>query len=127
MLKTKEKISYKELSENLDQFIGSMEFFAVPYSGLVFTEGVKYFAETCECFWLIDHLAYNLRRLHKELGSLFIDIEVNKRHTVHITVREDKDMPIVYNRKIHDVCEIIPIGSYRIWLLDNTLLLPSEY
>ena len=124
---TKEKISYEELSQNLDMFIGSMEFYPIAFTPLVFTEGVNYFAKTCECYWLIDHLGYNLFKLHRKVGALFIDIEVNRRHTVHITVREDKDMPILYNHKIHDTCEIIPIGSYRIWLFNDTLLLPSEY
>ena len=116
MATTKEKISYEEFSQNLDMFIGSMKFYPIPFTPLVFTEGVNYFAKTCECYWLIDHL-----------GALFINLKVNKRHRVHIEVKEDSEKPILYKNKIHDVCEIIPIGEYTIWLINDTLLLPNEY
>ena len=124
---TKEKISYEEFSNNLDRFIGSEHFYPIAFSPLVFTEGIKYFAETCECFWLIDLIGHGLKRLHRELGYLFIDIEVNKRHTVHITVRQDRDMPVVFDKKQRDLCKIIPVGTYRLYLMNDTLLLPSEY
>lgn len=124
---TKEKISYEELSNNLDRFIGSEHFYPIAFSPLVFTEGIKYFAETCECFWLIDLIGHGLKRLHRELGYLFIDIEVNKRHTVHVTVRQDSGMPVVFEKKQRDLCKIIPVGTYRLYLMNDTLLLPSEY
>ena len=127
MTTKEEKLSYEEFTSKLDQFIGSMKFFQVPFTPVVFTEGIKYFADTCECYWLIDLIVYNLVKMHKELGALFVDIEVNKRHTVHITVRQDKDMPIAFEKKQRDICGIIPVGKYRMWLLNYTLLLPSEY
>lgn len=121
------ELSYEDLSSNLDRFIGSMEFYKVGLTPIVATEGVKYFADSCQCYWLLDILCYGLFKLHQELGYLFIDIEVNKRHTVHITVRQDEGMPVVFEKKQRDICELIPVGTYRIWLMDNTLLLPSEY
>ena len=124
---TTEKISYKELTENLDQHIGSEHFYPIAFTPLVFTDGIRYFAETCECFWLIDLIGLGLNRIHYSLGALFIDIEVNKRHTVHITVRQDKDMPIVFDKKQKDYCGIIPVGTYKFYLMNDTLLLPSEY
>jgi len=124
---TKTKLSYKEFTENLEQYIGSMQYFKLNFTPIVATEGIKYFADTCECYWLIDEICYGLVKLHRELGYLFIDIEVNKRHTVHITVRQDANQPIVFNKKIKDVCELIPTGSYRFYLMNNTLLLPTEY
>ena len=124
---TKEKISYEELSQNLDMFIGSMQYFPIAFTPLVFTEGVNYFAKTCECYWLIDHWGYNLYKLDRKVGALFIDLRVTKKHRVHIEVREDCSKPILYKDKVHDVCELIPIGSYKIWLINDTLLLPNEY
>ena len=100
---TAEKISYEDFSNNLDCFIGSQHFYPIAFTRMIFTEGIKYFAETCECFWLIDLIGYNLYRMHQELGYLFIDIEVNKRHTVHITVRQDSGMPVVFEKKQKDL------------------------
>lgn len=127
MVKSNAKLSYEEFNKKLNTFIGSEQLFKPSLVPIIITEGVKYFADTCECYWLLDDLTINLFRLHQQLGYLFIDIEVNKRHTVHITVREDKDMPIVYDKKIRDLCKLIPVGNYRIWLMNNVLLLPSEY
>ena len=124
---TKEKLSYQDFTNNLEQHIGSMEFYRLGLMPIVATEGIKYFADTCECYWLLDLITINLYRLHQQLGYLFIDIEVNKRHTVTITARQDSGMPIVFQKKQRDLCGIIPVGSYRMWLMNNTLLLPSEY
>lgn len=126
-MKQNTKLTYKELQENLQGFYGTEHYYKVGLTPIVITDGVKYFADTCECYWLLDILCYNLFKKHQELGALFIDIEVNKRGTCHITVREDKDMPIIFEKKQRDICNIIPSGNYRIWLMNNVLLLPSEY
>ena len=124
---TEAKLTYEELQKNFESFYGTQGYYRLGLVPIVATDGVKYFADTCECYWLLDDIAINLYRKHKELGSLFIDIDVNKRHTVHITVRQDEGMPIVYDKKIRDLCGIIPSGHYSIWLMDNVLLLPNEY
>ena len=124
---TTQKLTYEELKNNLEQFIGSEQFFKVSLAPVIATEGVKYFADTCECYWLLDLIILGLFRLHQQLGYLFIDIDVNKRGTVHIVARQDEGMPIVFEKKQRDLCKRIPVGSYKIWLMNNTLLLPSEY
>lgn len=121
------KITYKTLKENLDQFYSTEHYYKIGLTPILATDGVKYFAETCECFWLLDLITYNIFKLHQELGALFIDIEVNKRGTVHIIARQDSNMPIVFEKKQKDICKVIPTGSYKIWLMNNVLLLPSEY
>ena len=124
---TKEKLTYENFSTSLEQFIGSMKFYKLGLTPIIATEGIKYFADTCECYWLMDEICLGLYKLHNQLGYLFIDIEVNKRHTVHITVRQDRDEPIVFEKKIRDMCKIIPVGKYLFYLMNNTLLLPTEY
>lgn len=124
---TETKLTYEEFTNNLEQHIGTQKYYRLGLTPIVATDGIKYFAETCSCFWLLDDITINLFKKHQELGWLFVDIEVNKRHTVHITARQDKDMPVVYDKKIRDLCKLIPVGKYSIWLMDNVLLLPSEY
>lgn len=124
---TTEKLSHEEFTNNLEQFIGSMHFYPIAFTPLIFTDGIRYFAETCECFWLVDLIGYGLYKVHKQLGTLFIDIEVNKRHTVHITARQDSGMPVIFEKKQKDICKVIPIGTYKFYLMNGTLLLPSEY
>lgn len=124
---TKEKLTYEEFKSSLEQFYGTEHYYKLGLTPIIATDGIKYFADTCECYWLLDLITYNVFPVHQKLGCLFIDIEVNKRHTVHITVREDSDMPIVFEKKQRDICEVIPVGKYKFYLMDNVLLLPSEY
>ena len=124
---TETKLSYEDFTNKLEQFYGTEQYHRIGLTPIVATDGVKYFAETCSCFWLLDDITINLFKKHQELGCLFIDIEVNKRHTVHITVREDSGEPVIYDKKIKDVCEYIPVGNYKFYLMNNVLLLPSEY
>ena len=130
---TKTKLTYDEFTNNLEQHIGSTKFYHLNLTSIIATEGIKYFADTCECYWLFDEICHETMLLWlknknpEQYNCLFAEIEVNKRHTVHITVREDRDLPIVIDKKIHDVCELIPVGKYMVYLINNTLLLPSEY
>ena len=127
MTATANKLNYTELTNNLQQFYGTGYYHKIGFTPIVATDGVVYFAEKCECFWLLDLITLNLFRTHQQMGALFLDIEVNKRHVVTITARQDKDMPVVWQKKQRDLCAIIPVGTYKIWLMDNVLLLPSEY
>lgn len=125
---TKTKISYDELKSNLEQHIMSENYYKLsPFTPIVATDGVKYFADTCECYWLLDLICFNIYKLHRELGTLFIHVDVNKRGTCHITVDEDLGEPILFEKKQRDLCQIIPVGKYEFYLIDNVLLLPSEY
>ena len=124
---TKTKLKYAELQANLEQFYGTEHYYKLGLTPILATDGVKYFADTCECYWLLDEICYGLYKLHQQLGALFIDIKAKKSHSIHITVREDKDMPIIFEKNIRDICKLIPIGNYRMWLMNNVLLLPSEY
>lgn len=121
------RLKYIDLKNSLDQFYGTEHYYKVGLTPIVATEGVKYFADTCECYWLLDEICYGLYKPHQQLGALFLDIEAKKSHSIHIIARQDEGMPIVFEKKVHDICRLIPVGSYKIWLMDNVLLLPSEY
>lgn len=123
----KKKLKYAELQANLEQFYGTENYYKLGLTPIIATDGVKYFADTCECYWLLDEICYGLFKKHQELGALFIDIEAKKSHSIHIVAREDKDMPIIFEKSIRDICKVIPVGTYKIWLINNVLLLPSEY
>ena len=124
---TATKLSYEEFKNNLENFYGTEKYYRLGIVPIVCTEGIKYFADTCECYWLLDEITIGLYRLHQQLGYLFVNIEVNKRHTVIITVRQDEGTPIVFQKKIGDKCKLIPTGTYMFYLMNNVLLLPDEY
>ena len=124
---TETKLSYEDFTNKLGQFYGTEQYHRIGLTPIVATDGIVFFAKTCSCFWLLDDITINLFQKHQQMTCLFIDIEVNKRHTVHIMARQDEGMPIVYDKKIKDVCEYIPAGNYKFYLMNNVLLLPSEY
>ena len=123
--------SYEELQENLEQHYCSEKFYRVnPYISTVITEGVKYLCDKGSCYWLIDHILFNGGyELSKSYGFLIIYITVNKRGTCNIVIKEDsgEDMPVLLNKKVKDICKLIPSGEYKLYFIDNVILLPSEY
>lgn len=121
------KLSYEEFKTSLEQFIGTEKYYKVGFTPIVCTDGIKYFADTCECYWLLDTITYKLYKKHQQLGYLFIEIKSNRKRFVHIIARQDKDRPIVFKCKQKDTCKTIPVGTYMFYLMNNVLLLPDEY
>lgn len=46
-------ITAKELENQLGQFIGAERYYRLPLPKLIYTEGVKFFAEKAGCHWLL--------------------------------------------------------------------------
>jgi hypothetical protein len=40
--------------KNLDQFTGGDTYYVNPIGRLRYTEGIKYLADSADCYWLID-------------------------------------------------------------------------
>ena len=123
-------LTYEELHSELNNFYGSMAYYkANIFSNIVITEGVRYFCDTCECYWLLDEaIIYALRDLGKKYSFLIVEFKVtNKRGTTYIEVREDNSEPLLFKRRTKDLLHKIPIGEYKFYLIDNVMLLPSEY
>ena len=122
---------YAELKDNLSMHMGTEKYYKVsPFVPTVITDGVKYFCDKCECYWLIEHMLFNgLCNINKEYGFLVITVNVNKRGTCHVVAKEDtgEDMPVLYSKKVKDLCKLIPSGEYKFYLIDQVMLLPSEY
>jgi hypothetical protein len=121
-------------SEELNQFIGSEQFFRHWGScKLVYTEGVKYLAERAECFWLIDEIALALfPKLLKEYvdGFYKINFTVNADNSADITIDDGNnniylmhkinwtDFPVLEEPLVFYLCE----SDHQ-----YCLMLPSEY
>ena len=125
-----EPFTQEQLKAELSNFYGSMCYYkANIFSNIVITEGVRYFCDICECYWLLDEaIIYALRDLGKKYSFLIIEFKVtNKRGTTYIEVKEDSGEPLLFKRRTKDLCKKIPIGEYKFYLIDNVMLLPSEY
>jgi hypothetical protein len=111
----------------LAQFTGSEHFFRHPLvRDVIYTEGIRYVAETAEAYWLIDEivLAYrsqaNLR--HEEFQKWELSVSADLSATL---ICDDGNGCRLYVRVI-DRTDFSASGV-SFYLCDNTLLLPSEY
>ena len=123
-------LTYEELHSELNNFYGSMAYYkANIFSNIVITEGVRYFCDICECYWLLDEaIIYALRELSKKYSFLIVEFKVtNKRGTTYIEVKEDSNTELLFKRRTKDLLNKIPMGEYKFYLIDNVMLLPSEY
>ncbi len=114
------------LKRELQQFTGSETFYRNPlFSKFTYTEGVKFLAEKAGAYWLLDHIF-----IHHTLPALkgqhfqTWKIKAAENKTAIITVEDGNDnqltsFPLPYTD--------FPLEEFTLWLVDNTLMLPSEY
>ncbi|MBO7732197.1 MAG: hypothetical protein J6S67_06585 [Methanobrevibacter sp.] len=125
-----EPFTEEQLKSELANFYCSESYYkANIFSNIVITEGVRYFCDICSCYWLLDEaIIYALRELGKKYSFLIVEFKVtNKRGTTYIEVKEDSNTELLFRRRTKDLLHKIPIGEYKFYLIDNVMLLPSEY
>lgn len=113
------------LKAELRQFTGSEIFYQNPlFKGYIYTEGVKHLAERAEAYWLIDYVfSHQLdpKRVVQPFQSWEMLVEDN-RATVMV---EDGNKNKIGSFTIGYTD--FPLEKITLWLVDKTLLLPSEY
>lgn len=117
-MKTKE-----EILNTLPCFTGTEHYYKHPF-GIKFTDGVKYLADECQCYWLLDIVA-----------SYQFDTNVkNEFQVFKLRVNEDKTALIEISDGNHNVLATqdleftdFPLERIELWCIDNVCILPSEY
>ena len=125
------QISPYELRNNLETFTGTEMFYKIPLLKTRFTDGIKYLADTANCFWLVTDTSVIAKSLMNR--SYFITIDFKK-------LSEDMQDAIGYEAIIEygdgngNVLEThryhstdFPLDNLRLFFTDGTLMLPSEY
>ena len=120
-----------EIKEGLQHFHGSEMFFQIPLIRTRFTNGIKYLADVANCFWLVTDTSVIAKSLMNK--SYFITIDF-KRLTedeqeefgceAFITYGDGNDNILEKHR--YNVTDF-PLDEIRLFFVDNTLMLPSEY
>ena len=114
------------LSADLKMFTGTEQWFRHPLSSnFLYTDGVKFFAEHCGggAYWFLDILATELADLQEKEEFMSITLNVVDR-SAKITA-DDGNGNVLWTRTIDftDAEE----GTWKFFLTNNVLLLPSEY
>ena len=109
------------MSIDLSGFHGTEQYYAHAFGRMVFTDGVRYFAEEAGALWFLDIVATEIIRLREA----FIHIRLNVAERKAAATADDGNDRILWRKRIPFTdC---PPGEYRFYLVDWVLLLPSEY
>ena len=93
---------------------------------ILYTDGVRYVADTAGAYWLLDELAL-AQQFIPQVNAVSFQLwrlTVKPDHTA-ILACEDGDGHPVYCREIP--WTDFPLPELRLYVTDNTILLPSEY
>ena len=121
MLKVKEEI--KNLNDHFTGFYGTETYYK-HWTKRVYTDGIKEMAERFKAYWLID-VVFSYQ--DKKIGSIPFQVwEITSTgDKATVEMKEDTDQPILVSQKIGFTD--FPEGMLKMYLIDNVLLLPSEY
>lgn len=121
----------KRLENDLGSFYGSETIYKIPLLGTFYTEGIKYLAETAECFWLVTDVSVIAKSLKGRSSFVTIDVQTLSCEEKDLVGYEaiihygDGNDHILETQKYH--LTDFPLERLRLFFVDNTLLLPSEY
>lgn len=109
---------------DLDQFTGTEKYYKHMF-GIKYTDGVMYLANNAKAFWLIDLVAsYQGKHKNKPFQVWKLEVDTEKNSAI-ATMREDTNSPVLVSQRIGYTD--FPLPEIKLYLIDNVLLLPSEY
>jgi hypothetical protein len=115
-----------ELRSTLRSFIGTTEYHR-HWSGMRFTDGVKFLADTANAYWLLDVIA-------SWQPKALLDPALQEFQLWELFVKPDRSARIVCSRDSEDKAfqqEIeytdFALDYVRLYVEDSVILLPSEH
>ena len=125
------KIQVNKIKEELQQFIGTEMYFRIPLIGTRFTDGLKYLADAADCFWLITDASVIAKCLTNRSHFITIDF---KRLSKEEQFEKQCEAIISYSDGNENLLEAhrynvtdFPLDELRLYFVNDTLMLPSEY
>jgi len=111
------------LEQELQQFTGTEQYyFNSMYKWMNYTDGVKFLAERAGAYWLLDIIGTELKQFNDDFQIIELEVANNK---AVITSKRDTNEPNLWDRNIEFTD--FPEGTWKFYLIDGVLLLPSEY
>ncbi len=117
----------QKLKMNLQRFSGTDHWYKHQLSPLTYTDGVKYLAETAQCYWLIDIVASlyaHPSKLMQKQEFLTIKLIVNPESNNAVFTADDGNDTILYTQ--HIPFTDFPLEKIVLFCINGVLLLPSE-
>lgn len=112
----------EQLQHELRHFTGTEHYHLHPFN-LLMTDGAKYFADKAGAYWLMDIIATQpeIREQAKEFAAVDLIVADSEADLIATDGNDNE----VYRRHI-DFTDC-PDGTWRFFVIDNVVLLPSEY
>ena len=117
-------IQKQQFLSELQQFHCTTQYYQHPFY-IVFTDGVKFVADKCGAFWLLDLISswQSDPKVAKESFQVF-KLKVNPDQSARVTIEDGNDNIIAYQDIEYTD---FPIEEMIIWCIDHVVLLPGEY
>ena len=120
-----------EIKEGLQHFHGSEMFYSIPLIRTRFTDGLKYLANVADCFWLVTDTSVIAKSLMNRSEFITIDF---KRLSEEKQDYSGYEAEIIYSDGNNNVLTKqgyhstdFPLDELRLFFVNDTLMLPSEY
>jgi hypothetical protein len=125
--KQKEEIMVSENFElDLSYFYGTEHWYRHPiYQSVTYTDGVKYVAEKCDAYWLVDLFCSTYVTYAKQHYFQTYDLVVDLAQKSAVINVGDGNGEMITTIGVEYTD--FPVENITIWGVDNVLLLPSEY
>lgn len=124
-------LSAEELKRGLENFYGSEVLYRIPLVPFTITEGVQYFVENAEAFWLLTDIGvlFSSKLELEQQEDTFFDIVLLVKNGGAVLTFGDGNGNILYSHTYtYTDC---PEGEWKFFLEgprgDRVLLLPSEH
>lgn len=122
----KNMMNSKELSSVFAQCIGTENYYRLNPFHLIYTDGVKAFAENAEAYWFLTDLAVYLKRPELS-GEYFLQIKLNvdeKKLSAFLTIDDGNGNELFNHFYNYTDC---PAGEWTFFYVSNVLMVPNEY
>ena len=125
------KANAEHIKLGLKQFHGTETFYQIPLIQTRFTDGLKYLADTAECFWLLTDVSVIAKSLMDKSYFICIDFKRLSRKEQQLMGCEATISYSDGNSHFYEVHKYaftdFPLDWLRLYFVDGTLMLPSEY
>lgn len=117
------ELSKMVLEDELAQFTGTSQYYR-NFTGLLYTDGIKYLADRANCYWLIDLVGSYQPRLGNVPFQLW-QLKVHDDKSALVTMVEDTGQPVKVRQAIPYTD--FPLKDFSFYCVDKVMMLKSEY
>ncbi|MCH7851005.1 MAG: hypothetical protein IH845_05165 [Nanoarchaeota archaeon] len=119
------KQTQEQILSELNKNTCSEQYHKIPFSNIVYTDGINDLINKCSCWWLISDTAIIISATPKlQKDFLLLTIEVKDKKGI-VTLKEDSNEKPIYEKQ-YDYTDF-PLSKFEFYITDNVILLKSEY